>query len=181
VRDQVLAVARRETPWPVTARDARPGARRASWGAVLGGLLGGAAAALALVGLAVLWPTSSDVETFPLAATDENPDAVVTADIEALPAGVAITLHIRGLPGAPEGAYYAAWLEGDVGVVPVGTFHWRDGGVPIELWSGVDPASYPRLFVTLEQEGAGPAPTGVVVLEGTVDPGGGDRGGAGDG
>jgi hypothetical protein len=52
--------------------------------------------------------------------------------------------------------------------VPVGTFHWREGGVPIELWSGVATDDYPVLLVTLEEEGSEPGPTGVVALEGAV-------------
>jgi Anti-sigma-K factor rskA len=132
---------------------------RRVWYAVLG-----AAAAAALV-LAIAWPRP-EVTTFPLAGTALAPKAHAVAELEPRSAGLAIRLEIKGLPPAPAGGYYAAWLRGPEGVVPVGTFHWRKGGIPIDLWSGVDSARYPELFVTVQREGQPPTPSAEVVLTG---------------
>jgi hypothetical protein len=139
--------------------------RRARWLAAGGGFLAGAAAAAAVAAVIAYQPT--DGQTVELAAPG-RPDAVVTADVDPQSAGVAITLHITGLPPAPDGTYYAAWLSGPQGVVPIGSFHWRKGGIPIELWSGVTPDRYPRLYVTLQQEDQALTPSDDVVLDGTV-------------
>ncbi|GEM_PF-1098623 len=141
--------------------------RRARWLAAGGGFVAGAAAAAA-VALVVLTGPSGGGDTFELAATSRNPEAVVTALVDPQPAGVAITLNIQGLPAAPPGTYYAAWLEGEAGTVPVGTFHWRTGGVPIELWSGVTTDRYPRLFVTVQDEGGPAGPSDIIVLDGNL-------------
>ncbi len=53
-------------------------------------------------------------------------------------------------------------------LVPIGTFHAREGDGPIELWSGVDVADYPTMTVTIQQEGAGPESSGIVVLRGEI-------------
>lgn len=117
-----------------------------------------AAAAVVAVGLAgvTLLPDDGPAgQPFVVAGTELAPDATVTAFVDQGVAGDAITLEIAGLGPAPEGSYYAAWVISDDGVVvPVGSFHWRGGGVPIELWSGVDTARYPTFVVTLEQEGS---------------------------
>ncbi len=141
--------------------------RRTRWLIAAGGFVAGAAAAAVVAAVVVTAPTEAG-QTFDLAATSRNPQAVVTAQVDPQSAGVAITLTIVGLPAAPEGTYYAAWLEGEAGTVPVGTFHWREGGVPIELWSGVATDRYPRLYVTLQDESLPADPSGVVVLDGIV-------------
>ncbi|WP_088319992.1 anti-sigma factor domain-containing protein [Kineosporia sp. R_H_3] len=128
-------------------------------------LLVAAAAAVVAVGGAVLWPRGAAVE-FALAGTAAAPAARATAELTPKSAGLAIELHITGLGPAPEGTYYAAWLRGPDGVVPVGSFHWRKGGIPIDLWSGVTADRYPELFVTLQSEDAGPGPSDLVVLDG---------------
>jgi hypothetical protein len=111
------------------------------------------------------WPRPQ-VESFALAGTRLAPSAAATAELEPRPAGLAITLHITGLKPAPPGTYYAAWLRGPAGTVPVGTFHWHKGGIPINLWSGVSDSNYPDLFVTLQHEGQPPDPSADVVLSG---------------
>ena len=121
----------------------------------------------AVVLIAVAWPRES-LESFDLAGTDLNPEAHATVEVEPLGAGVALTLHITGIPPAGDGQYYAGWLIGNDGVVPVGSFHWRKGGIPIELWSGVDTARYPTLLVTLQEEGEPTVLSGLVVLTGRI-------------
>ena len=70
----------------------------------------------------------------------------------------------------PEGSFYAAWVVPDDSParVPIGTFHLRaDAEEPIELWSGVDTATHPRLTVTLQSEAA-PMEPGERVLAGRI-------------
>jgi hypothetical protein len=125
-----------------------------------------AAAAVAIgAGTVALWP-QPERPAFTVAGTLLAPRAKATVTLEEKSAGVAIRLQITGLQPAPPGTYYAAWLRGPVGVVPVGTFHWHKGGIPIDLWSGVTTEHYSELFVTLQQEGAPPEPSDQVVLTG---------------
>ncbi|HEY6794687.1 MAG TPA: hypothetical protein VI248_08390 [Kineosporiaceae bacterium] len=126
----------------------------------------GVAAAAALIAT-LAWPRSQAV-TFAMSGTALAPGASARAELEPKKAGLAITLQITGLAPAPAGEYYAAWLSGPRGIVPVGTFHWRQGGVPINLWSGVGTDLYRQLFVTLQHEGRPPTPTSEVVLTGTA-------------
>ncbi len=145
---------------PGPARSAR--ARRRTWYASAVAV----AAAGALVAV-LAWPRPATT-TFAMSGTTLAPAASATAVLEPRSAGVAITLQIKGLVAAPPGTYYAAWMRGDTGTVPVGTFHWHKGGIPIELWSGVTADRYPDLFVTLQQEGQPATPSADVVLRGHV-------------
>jgi len=125
-----------------------------------------AAAAAAVLVAVLVWPRPA-TPSIVLAGTALAPRATATAELEPRSAGVAITLHVKGLPPAPAGAYYAAWLHGPSGYVPVGSFHWRKGGIPIDLWSGVGGSAYPDLVVTLQREGQPLAPSAAdVVLSG---------------
>jgi hypothetical protein len=125
-----------------------------------------AAAATALVAF-LAWPRPATT-TFAMAGTSLAPAARATAEFEPRSAGVAIRLEIKGLAAASAGTYYSAWLRGPGGIVPVGSFHWRTGGIPIDLWSGVGSDTYPELFVTLQHEGRSPQPSTEVVLSGQV-------------
>ena len=126
----------------------------------------GVAAAAVLVAV-IAWPRPH-TETYQIAGTALAPRASAVAVLETRSAGLAIRLEIKGLPPAAPGSYYAAWLEGKAGIVPVGTFHWRKGGIPIDLWSGVAADGYPSFFVTLQREGQPPSPSSAVVLSGQV-------------
>jgi len=126
----------------------------------------GVAAAAVLVAV-IAWPRPN-TETYQIAGTALAPRASAVAVLETRSAGLAIRLEIKGLPPAAPGSYYAAWLEGKAGIVPVGTFHWRKGGIPIDLWSGVAADGYPSFFVTLQREGQPPSPSSAVVLSGQV-------------
>ncbi|MDY7084206.1 MAG: anti-sigma factor [Actinomycetota bacterium] len=103
-------------------------------------------------------------EEFVAVGTTLAPQSTASGSIVAEPGGFSITLQPEKLPAAAPGSYYAAWLTGPAGKVPIGSFHWRLTGAPIELWSGVDPAAYPRLTVTLQAEGEPPSPSTLVVL-----------------
>jgi hypothetical protein len=105
-------------------------------------------------------------EEFAIAGTPLAPEASAVATVDPKGAGVAIVLEVEGLAAAAPGTYYEAWVAGDGGAVPAGTFHMRGGDGWIYLWSGVDPAEYPILNVTLEREGGGGS--GEVVMTGPI-------------
>ena len=150
------------------SRPPAAGSRPRRWAAVA------AAAALVVVagavGLAVGRSDDGgdrpEGEEFAIAGTPLAPEASAVATVDPKGAGVAIVLEVEGLAAAAPGTYYEAWMAGDGGAVPAGTFHMRGGDGWIYLWSGVDPAEYPTLNVTLEREGGGGS--GEVVLTGPI-------------
>jgi hypothetical protein len=112
----------------------------------------GAAAVFAIVvaGVALTTRSGSEGVTFALAGTDAQPGATAEVTVAATPAGLKILLDADGLPGAPEGYMYEAWVgDGEIGI-SAGTFHLRGGDGPIELWAGVTGPSFDRLWITLE-------------------------------
>jgi len=142
----------------------------------VGPLLGAAAALLAVAAFSLgVRLTEDDTERQPdfliaMAATELAPGAEAVADVVATPLGTRIILDVQGLPPAPEGHYYEAWLRQSPEVgVSAGTFHLRGGDGAIELWAGVTMDAYPLITVTLQEEGAGAASSGRVVLKGSVD------------
>ena len=144
--------------------------RRPRWGR-------GAVAAAAAAVAAVAWAAASG-GLLGIGEEEEPPLAVIslsgtelagvaqgTASVRATDGGWSIYLDVEGLEPAPTGSYYQAWVGSNGEVVPVGSFHMREGAVPIGLWSGVDPHQYRVITVTLEQEGA-IAPSGRVMMWG---------------
>jgi hypothetical protein len=150
---------------PATERGTGLRPRRAAQRARGRWLVAAAAVAAVVISGALLWPRSHP-QTFSVAGTTLAPQASASVELTPKSAGVAIRLHIKGLKPAPPGTFYAAWLRGAPGVVPVGTFHWHKGGIPIDLWSGVTTDRYPELFVTLQTEGQPLGPSDRVVLDG---------------
>jgi hypothetical protein len=153
-------------------RRPRPRARPVSWRLVAAAT---AAAALVIVGAVVAGTPSlssrSDRREVALVGTDLAPGATAEAIVHATASGYAVTLDIDGLPPAPPRSYYEAWVKGPRGAVAIGTFHLRsEGDWPIELWTGVDPADYPEITVTLEPEDGDPASSGRTVLSSGADP-----------
>jgi hypothetical protein len=124
-------------------------------------------AAAALLAAVLVWPRPEATSTT-LAGTALAPKASAVAELVARSSGVAVRLEIKGLAPSEAGAYYAAWLRGPRGTVPLGSFHWRKGADPIDLWSGVEQAGYPDLFVTVQREGEAPTPSSLIVLQGRV-------------
>ncbi len=112
----------------------------------------GAAATIAVVfaGIALLTRGGSDGVTFALEGTEAQPDASASATISATPAGMKILLDADGLPGAPAGYMYEAWVGDGVIGVSAGTFHLRGGSGTIELWAGVTEPTFRRIWITLE-------------------------------
>jgi Anti-sigma-K factor rskA len=124
------------------------------------------AAAAAAVVLAVRpWAGSTPAFSAALAGTELAPGASGEADLTDTASGFRIDLDLTGLPRTKPGFYYQAWLKGPRGLVTIGTFHT---GGKVTLWSGVDPARYPTLTVTLEPEDGDPASSGKKLLVGSV-------------
>jgi hypothetical protein len=130
-----------------------------------------AAAVLLVVAIAGVLATRNDNDgsaQFALAASGLAPNASGSVRVTEEPSGLSIALTIDGLPPAPAGTFYQAWMKGPRGSVPIGTFHARQTGGPIELWSGVDTTDYPMMTVTIQQTSAGPESSGRVVLSGDI-------------
>lgn len=159
---QVAAPAHAERPSNVVSISS---ARR--WA---GPFAAGIAAALALViGVSAL-TSGSDLDSveLALAPTDLAPDAEGVVEIIETPDGTRLLLDVSGLPPAPEGSYYEAWIRQDATVgVSAGTFHLRGGGGEIELWAGVTTENYPLFTITIQDE-ADPLSSGQVVLKGLL-------------
>ena len=103
---------------------------------------------------------------FALSATALAPHARANATVRSTNSGFEITLDVSGLPRAPAGSYYQAWVKGPNGLVPIGTFHTGNGKVV--LWSGVSLDRYSTVTVTLETEGGDPGSSGQRVLVGEL-------------
>jgi hypothetical protein len=122
------------------------------------------------VGWVALRSPDAEGELVALAPTDLAPLAArAEARVSDQPGGTRILLEVRGLPPAPAGSYYEAWLRQSPEVgVSAGTFHLRGGDDEVELWSGVATEDYPLITVTIQEEGGGAASSGRVVLSGRV-------------
>ena len=105
-----------------------------------------------------------------MSGTELEEGARAEAAIGATGSGWWIRLDIDGLPPAPEDAYYEGWMWNDSGDgVSIGTFHLRNDAEPVMLWSGVDPAEYPSIWITLEAEDGDPAASEQVVMRGRTE------------
>jgi hypothetical protein len=111
-----------------------------------------------------------EVGNMRLTGTALAPGGSADVAVRDTPSGVEITLDTTGLPPAPAGTYYEAWVVGPHGSVAIGTFHLRRGSKDVVLWSGVELADYPKITITAQREGEGPASSGRVLLAGEVPP-----------
>ncbi|MDG4825744.1 anti-sigma factor [Asanoa sp. WMMD1127] len=142
----------------------RPRARRLTWAIPVGALAAAVFTAGVLAVDRALAPDPPRGEVYAATGTGLAPGATAEVSVVDTPSGSSIVLEPAGLPAAAPGSYYAAWLKGPKGTVPIGSFHERRTGVPIELWSGVDVDDYTTLSVTLQAEGDPPTPSGLVVM-----------------
>ncbi|HJS72498.1 MAG TPA: anti-sigma factor [Acidimicrobiia bacterium] len=130
-------------------------------------------AVVALVVNAVMSPSEDEEHLVPIAGTELEPAATGEAAIHVAGAGWWIELELEDLPAAAEGMYYEGWLWNDDGEgVSIGTFHLREDDEAVVLWSGVDPADYPAIWLTLEDEDGNPAASERVVMRGSPPAGG---------
>ncbi len=106
--------------------------------------------------------------TYELTATELDPDTIASVDVRPTVAGVEFLLNLMKLDNTEGVDYYSAWLMSDDDTVPLGSFHWRAGGLPIVLWSGVDDPAYDRFLVTRQVQGDGGVRSDEVVLMGSV-------------
>jgi Anti-sigma-K factor rskA len=169
--DELLAAIQAESDGTVPAAPAsapRVPSRRRSRRLVLVAAAAGIVAVAGVVGVVVRSADDGVGQDFAVAGTELAPDASGVATVEETGSGVAIELDVSGLPPAEPGTYYQAWVKGPDGLVTVGTFHMRGGDDHVDLWSGVPLDRYPTLTVTVQQEGAGQASSGRVVLSGEV-------------
>lgn len=143
----------------------RRGISRPVWIAVaaclIGGVIGGGT-------VKALQTSPSFGRQTALSATALAPNVTADAQVRTTSNGLEIHLNISGLPTAPSGSYYEAWLKGANGLVPVGTFHTGNG--QITLWSGVALDTHPLFTVTIQSANGDPASSGRQVLTGTLTP-----------
>jgi len=114
--------------------------------------------------------SSPDEQVVAIAGTELQPDATGQAAIRQTESGWWIRLDVEDLPAADDGTYYEGWVWNDEGEgVSIGTFHFRGGERSVVLWSGVDPADYPAIWVTLEDEDGDPSASDRVVMRGSPE------------
>ena len=143
-----------------TAHAARP------WGWAAAAILGAAALVLVVTGLLGMFEPA-DEHVVAIAGTELQPGATGQAAIHEAEAGWWIRLDIADLPAADTGTYYEGWVWNDDGEgVSIGTFHMRGETRDVVLWSGVDPADYPAIWVTLEDEDGDPSASDRIVMWG---------------
>jgi hypothetical protein len=148
---------------PAARRRSSSPRRRLVWSVV-------AAAAAVAIALGVFGVvhgrTSTDFESR-LSATGLAPGASGTVDITHNRAGFRVVLDAHGLPPLRPGEFYQAWLKNSAGaLVPIGSFSSSDARVT--LWSGVDPAEYSGISVTIEAADNDQGSSGRRVLVGTL-------------
>lgn len=135
-------------------------------------LAAGSVAAIALLvfGIVSVFDEQIAETVVAMTGTDLAPAASGIASLRPTPSGWYIGLDVSGLPAAPEGSYYEGWVwsDDDHGV-SIGTFHLRAGDDSVVLWSGVDVAEYPAIWVTLEDETEGPEASDQIVMKGRVE------------
>lgn len=143
--------------------------RRWSW--AVAAVTGAAAVVLLLAGLFGVF-SSPEQQVIPITGTDLEPAASGEVAIREADAGWWIRLDVRDLPAAADGTYYEGWVwnDDDEGV-SIGTFHLRGGDQSVVLWSGVDPANYPAIWVTLEDEDGDPSASDRIVMWGRPEDG----------
>jgi anti-sigma-K factor RskA len=133
----------------------------------------GSAAAVAAIAVGAIVATlgggASPDFTAQLAATEAVPGAHASVDITRNEGGFRVVVEASGLAPLPSGQCYEAWLKNGAGtLVPVGTFSSSDDDVT--LWSGVSPADFPTMTVTIEPVDNNQASSGHVVLTGSIQP-----------
>jgi Anti-sigma-K factor rskA len=128
-----------------------------------------AGAAAAIIGTLIvtqLRTTEAKIDaTAAMAPTEAYPGVDGTANMRETSSGWEFRLTTKNLTRLEKPFFYEAWIEGDKGLIPIGTFHT---GVDVVLWGGVELDEYPKIVVTKEQEDGNPAASNDRVLEGAV-------------
>ncbi len=156
--------ARDRQPAPVADLMAERKRRGPHW--VLAALAGAAAAVVGTLTFIQLRDTKPTVDaTAALSASAAYPGVDGTAKMRETSSGWEFRLTTKNLTRLDKPFFYEAWIEGDKGLIPIGTFHT---GVDVILWGGVELDEYPKIVITKEQEDGDPAPSDDRVLTGTV-------------
>ena len=135
--------------------------------ALVAGAAAAAIVAVAVLSVALLGGSNGPDYSGRLAATGVIPAAHATIDIARNDAGFRVKLHARGLPALPPRQYYQAWMKDPAGtLVPIGTF--SSSGGDVTLWSGVSPAQFSTITVTIESADIDQQSSGKRVLIGEV-------------
>lgn len=181
--DEILALMREDTTWAepqpevgdrviaaiAGMADESPAPRRRRVGAYAAAVVGIAAVTALVLGLAGVFD-APDEQLVAMEGTEIETSAVGEAALRPTGSGWWIRLEVAGLPAADPGTYYEGWMWNDEGEgVSIGTFHLRGGEEPVILWSGVDPADYPAIWVTREPEDGDPGASDQVVMRGRIE------------
>jgi len=160
-------------PAPAEPRPVRRPSRgigwRARWGRLTWAIPAVAvAAALFTAGVIAvdrsLEPRAPRGVTYAVTGTQAMPGVTGDLSVADTGTGVSVVARFHRLPPAAPGTYYAAWLSGPHGVVPLGSFHWHHGGTDVTMWSGVEVKDYPLFMITVQNEGDPPGPSTVVIM-----------------
>jgi len=142
---------------------------RQRWPLAATAVLGAAAVVILVAGLLGVF-SDPNRQMVTIEGTELEPGASGQAWIREADAGWWVRLEVEALPAAVEGTYYEGWVWNDDGEgVSIGTFHLRGGDEDVILWSGVDPADYPAIWVTLEDEDGDAAASERIVMWGRPD------------
>jgi len=143
--------------------------QRRRWPLAAAAILGVAAVAILVAGMLGVFSNPNE-QLVAIEGTELEPGASGRAWIREADAGWWVRIDLEALPAAAEGTYYEGWFWNDDGEgVSIGTFHLRGGDEEVILWSGVDPADYPAVWVTLEDEDGDPSASDRVVMWGRPD------------
>jgi hypothetical protein len=132
-------------------------------------LVAGLAVAAAIVAALLVFSHRGNnaFAAFELQGTDLAPAAHGKVSIYRDSAGFRIELKANDLPALEGGRFYQAWLKGDGGLIPIGTFSQGNGST-VTLWSGASPEDFPMLTVTVEEPDGNQESSGHRVLVGTI-------------
>ena len=174
LEDSIVHAVMNDQPWEatVTAISDRRRRTRRRTRIIIPTTAAAAAAAIAIVVGSIVASSGGPGPDFTaaLAPTGLAPGAHGSAEVVHNNGGFRIVLDATGLERLPDGTYYEAWLKDAAGtLVPIGTFSSSDQY--IALWSGVSPATFTTLTVTIESPDNNQASSGHVVLVGDVRPG----------
>lgn len=165
VVDALLAAVGHQSPG---STDGAVGAAPARWPLVVAAV-GALAAAMALVFATISVIDAQQQTVVAMEGTELELGAGGQAAVRPTGSGWWIRLDLKGLPPAPEGSFYEGWVWSDEGDgVSIGTFHLRGGDAPVVLWSGVEMADYPSIWVTLEKEDEGAEASDLVIMTGRM-------------
>jgi Anti-sigma-K factor rskA len=133
---------------------------------IIAAVAGAAAALIGAVGFTQLRHQTPQVDaTATLVAAAAQPGAAGAVNMRETKSGWEFRLNTTNLPLLEKPQFYEAWIEGDKGLIPIGTFHT---GVDVVLWGGVELDEYPKIVITREQEDGNPAASNDRVLTGNI-------------